>query len=206
MAKYLRLTLVALPFACGALLATWHSVGQTMSNAALVTHVPRPSSIVICGIRDRPCITYTVSYHQSTQAFGDRPGSGFTDYEAKTIAIASSNDPVTNVQALTHEVYHAALWERGFMGTRLQGRGQVAPAFLDIFVRRSVLHGTSRQSRIHALHSTRLLARRELARGFNIGNGLALTSSRFRKPRVKSNTSAQTVENDRCHGMAFMAS
>jgi len=89
-------------------------MGQTMRQAALVTHVPHPRSIVICGIRDHPCVSYTVSYHEPTQMFGDGPGEGFTDYDAKTITIASSNDPVKNVQALAHEVYHAALWERGF--------------------------------------------------------------------------------------------
>lgn len=114
MTQYLRLTLVALSFACGVLFAAWNSIGQTMRHAALVTHVPPPRSIVICGIRDHPCITYLVSYHEPTKTFGDGPGEGFTDYEAKTIAIASSNDPVKNVQALAHEVYHAALWERGF--------------------------------------------------------------------------------------------
>lgn len=114
MAKYLRLALVALSFACGALVATWNSVGQTVRKAALVRHVTRPSSILICGIRDHPCVSYAVSYHLPTQRFGDGPGEGFTDYEAKTIAIASSKDPVKDVQALAHEVYHAALWERGF--------------------------------------------------------------------------------------------
>ena len=37
-----------------------------------------------------------------------------TDYEQKTISIARSKDRFRNIQALQHEVFHAALWERDF--------------------------------------------------------------------------------------------
>jgi|SRR5215813_9821303 len=113
LAKYLSLVLAAFSFACGALVATWNTKGQTAHKTPLATHDLHPRSIVICGIRDHPCVSYTVSYHEPTRVFGDGPGEAFTDYEAKTIVIAWSKDPVQNVQALAHEVYHAALWERG---------------------------------------------------------------------------------------------
>ena len=97
----------------GALFSTW----RTKPKPALAAQQPYaepPSSIVICGIKDRPCVTYSVSYHPPTHKFGDGPGEGITDYQAKTITIALGKDRVENVQALVHEVYHAALWERGF--------------------------------------------------------------------------------------------
>jgi hypothetical protein len=71
---------------------------------------------VICGIEDHPCVTYVVTYHPPTHEYGDSKGEGVTDYERKTISIASSNDRFKNVEALEHEVFHAALWERGFRG------------------------------------------------------------------------------------------
>jgi hypothetical protein len=37
-----------------------------------------------------------------------------TDCDQKTISIARSHDRFRNVIALQHEVFHAALWERGF--------------------------------------------------------------------------------------------
>ena len=77
-------------------------------------YAPPPKSIMICGIRDYPCVTYAVSLHPPTETYGDGPGEGVTEYAAKTIAIASSSDHFKNVQALEHEVYHAALWERDF--------------------------------------------------------------------------------------------
>jgi hypothetical protein len=60
---------------------------------------------------------YAVSYHPSTHAYGDFEGEGVTDYERKTISLAWSSDRFKNVQALEHEVFHAALWERGFRDT-----------------------------------------------------------------------------------------
>jgi hypothetical protein len=107
--------LLAISFTTGALVATWKPIQQAASRAAAYTLPPK--SILVCGIRDHPCVTYAVRYHQGTAKYGDGPGEGFTDYQAKTIDIASSNDPVNNVQALEHEVYHAALWERGFQDT-----------------------------------------------------------------------------------------
>lgn len=76
-----------------------------------------PSSIVICGIQDRPCATYAVSFHDASQNFGDLEGEGVTDYERKTISIARGKDRFNNVKALQHEVFHAVLWERGFRDT-----------------------------------------------------------------------------------------
>jgi hypothetical protein len=73
-----------------------------------------PQSILICGLRDHPCVTYTISYHEPTTAYGDSQGEGVTNYEQKTISIARSHDRFTNIQALQYEVSHAALWERGF--------------------------------------------------------------------------------------------
>jgi len=111
MTKYFIFVLLVLSLASGALVAS------RRLKAKPVAYAQPPKSIVICGIKDHPCVTYKVSFHPPTEKFGDGPGEGFTDYEAKTIAIASSNDAFKNVQALEHEVYHAALWERGFKDT-----------------------------------------------------------------------------------------
>ena len=111
MTKYFIFVLLVLSLASGALVASRRLKPKPVSYAQ------PPKSIVICGIKDHPCVTYQVSFHPPTEKFGDGPGEGFTDYEAKTIAIASSNDAFKNVQALEHEVYHAALWERGFKDT-----------------------------------------------------------------------------------------
>lgn len=81
------------------------------------TYAPPPHSIVICGIKDRPCVTYSVLYHEATKAFGDSQGEGVTDYQKKTISLAWSSDRFENVRALEHEVFHAVLWERGFRDT-----------------------------------------------------------------------------------------
>lgn len=81
------------------------------------SYAPPPRSIVICGIQDHPCVTYAVSYHSATNTYGDSEGEGVTDYERKTISIARSSDRFKNVEALEHEVFHAALWERGFRDT-----------------------------------------------------------------------------------------
>jgi hypothetical protein len=111
MGRYFIFALLVLSVASGAVLASRRLKPKP------VPYAQPPKSIVICGIKDHPCVTYTVSFHQPTLQYGDRPGEGFTDYEAKTIAIASSKDRFRNVQALEHEVYHAALWERGFQDT-----------------------------------------------------------------------------------------
>ena len=115
MPRHLTFGLLALSFTTGVLFATWKPTQPSEPRAAVFTQPP--TSILVCGIRDHPCVTYTVFYHQGTDKYGDGPGDGFTDYQAKTIDIASSKDPVNNVQALEHEVYHAALWERGFQDT-----------------------------------------------------------------------------------------
>lgn len=99
----------AVAFLAAPLLQTRQSVSRS--------YAPPPRSISICGIKDRPCATYVVSYHEATQAYGDSPGEGMTDYERKTISIARSEDRFKNVEALEHEVFHAALWERGFQDT-----------------------------------------------------------------------------------------
>lgn len=78
------------------------------------TFVPPPTSVLICGLKDRPCVTYIISYHEPTTAYGDSLGEGLTDYEHKTISIARSRDRFTNTRALQHEIFHAVLWERGF--------------------------------------------------------------------------------------------
>lgn len=111
MGRYFIFALLVLSLASGALVA------RRRVKPKPVSYAQPPKSIVICGIKDHPCVTYTVSFHQPTQKYGDGPGEGFTDYEAKTIAIASSKDSFQNVQALAHEAYHAALWERGFKDT-----------------------------------------------------------------------------------------
>ena len=112
MKKYLSFALVVLSFTSGAVFAIWITRGA-MAHAEALAHAQPPKSIVICGITDHPCVTYAVSYHEPTHEYGDGPAEGFTDYRAKTISIASSSDAVKNVQALVHEAYHAALWERG---------------------------------------------------------------------------------------------
>lgn len=106
MSKPLIFVLSAISFVSGALTTT---VGLHTTHE--MASAP-PSSILICGITDHPCVTYTVSYHKATGAHGDRGGEGVTDYEKKTISIASSHDPFENVEALEHEVYHAVLHER----------------------------------------------------------------------------------------------
>ena len=112
MPRFFIFALLALSFTTGALVMAWKPKERPATAAVL--HTKPPNSIIICGIEDHPCVTYTVSYHQPTEEMGNHPGDGFTDYQAKTISIASSKDPVKNVQVLVHEVYHAALWERGF--------------------------------------------------------------------------------------------
>ncbi len=87
---------------------------SSRSTPSLKSYAPPPSSVVICGIQDHPCATYTVSFHEPAIGYGDSQGEGVTDYTAKTISVARSNDRFTNVRALQHEVYHAVLWERGF--------------------------------------------------------------------------------------------
>jgi hypothetical protein len=82
-------------------------------NSARANYASPPSSILICGIADHPCVTYTVSYHEPTETYGNLSGEGVTDYEKKSISIASSKDRFENVRALEHEVYHAVLHERG---------------------------------------------------------------------------------------------
>lgn len=103
MARYFTFTLLALSLLSGALLASWRP------KRLPVPYSPPPKSIVICGIKDHPCLTYAVSYHEPTNKYGDGSGEGFIDYQTKTIAIASSKNRFKNVQALEHEVYHAAL-------------------------------------------------------------------------------------------------
>ena len=107
-ARYFTFALLVFSLLSGAIVATWKP------RPSPVSYSPPPKSIVICGIKDHPCVTYAVSYHEPIGEYGDGSGEGFTDYEAKTIAIASSKDRFKNVRALEHEVYHAALWERGF--------------------------------------------------------------------------------------------
>jgi hypothetical protein len=92
----------------GVLLGPWRSAVSSK------TYAPPPPSIIICGLADRPCVTYLIVFHEPTAAYGDSEGEGVTDYERKTISIALSRNRFRNVQALQHEVLHAALWERGF--------------------------------------------------------------------------------------------
>jgi hypothetical protein len=112
MAKYLLLLLLTLSFISVAFVSKLKNPEDPAPKAILITQPP--TSIVVCGIADHPCVRYAVSYHQPTGKFGDRAGDGVTDYEAKTISIASSRDSFVNVSTLVHEVYHATLWERGF--------------------------------------------------------------------------------------------
>jgi hypothetical protein len=116
MPKYLILALLAFSFAAGAVVTNWKYRAETVPVPPAPYARP-PRSIVICGIKDHPCVSYAVSYHPPSEKYGDGPGEGFTDYQAKTISIASSKDRFKDVQALEHEVYHAALSERGFEDT-----------------------------------------------------------------------------------------
>ena len=99
---------IAVALLGGILLGSWRPTSSAKTQA------PPPASIRICGLKDRPCVTYTVSFHEPTATYGDSQGEGVTDYEQKTISIARSRDRFRNVQALQHEVFHAALWERDF--------------------------------------------------------------------------------------------
>ena len=89
-------------------------LGSSRPVSLAKTYAPPPTSILICGLADRPCVTYLISFHQPTTAYGDSEGEGVTDYGRKTISIAQSHDRFRNVQALQHEVLHAVLWERNF--------------------------------------------------------------------------------------------
>jgi hypothetical protein len=100
---------------CGVVLSLALFLRPAQTTSPPSVSVPR--SIVICGIQDHPCVIYTASFHQATGGFGDSQGEGVTDYERKTISIALSSDRFKNVKALEHEVFHAALWERGFRDT-----------------------------------------------------------------------------------------
>ena len=111
MAKYLLLVLLTLSFMSGTFLS---KLKRSDATPKAVSIAQPPKSIVVCGLADHPCIRYAVSYHEPTGKLGDRPGDGVTDYDAKTISVASSKDSFVNVSTLVHEVYHATLWERGF--------------------------------------------------------------------------------------------
>jgi hypothetical protein len=99
---------IAIALLGGVLLGSWRlpSLAKTYPAA--------PTSILICGLTDRPCVRYAISFHEPTPAYGDSQGEGVTDYERKTISLARSHDRFRNIQALQHEVFHAVLWERGF--------------------------------------------------------------------------------------------
>lgn len=112
MTHIFRLALVLLSFGIGVLVTHWKLKPEQVPQAS--PYAFPPTSILICGIKDHPCVSYSVSSHAATEKYGDGPAEGFTDYEAKTITVAAGKDRVANVQALEHEVYHAALWERGY--------------------------------------------------------------------------------------------
>ncbi len=99
---------VAIALLGGVVLGSWRLASPTK------TQPPPPTSIRICGLKDRPCVKYAISFHEPTTAYGDSEGEGVTDYIQKTISIARSKDRFRNIQALQHEVLHAALWERDF--------------------------------------------------------------------------------------------
>lgn len=81
------------------------------------SYAPPPRSVVICGAHDDACVTYIISYHPPTHAFRDFQGEGAIDYERKTISIVWRKDRFKNVEAVEHEVFQAALWERGIRDT-----------------------------------------------------------------------------------------
>ena len=81
------------------------------------SYAPPPRSIVICGAHDYGCVTYVISCRPATHAFRDFQGEGVIDYERKTISILWRTNRLKNVEALEHEVFQAALWERGFRDT-----------------------------------------------------------------------------------------
>ena len=112
MAKYLPLLLLTLSLMSWALFSKLKRPEDPAPKP--VSIAPPPKSILVCGIADHPCVHYVISYHEPSGKFGDQPGDGITDYDAKTISIASSKDSFVNVSTLMHEVYHATLWERGF--------------------------------------------------------------------------------------------
>ena len=106
--KRFYFTSIAVALLGGILLGSWRP-----STSAKTEALP-PGSILICGLKDRPCVRYLISFHDPTATYGDSQGEGVTDYEQKTISIARSRDRYRNIQALQHEVLHAALWERDF--------------------------------------------------------------------------------------------
>jgi len=110
--KYIICVLLVFSFAGGMLVTSLRRPKAVHAGFA-----PPPNSLLVCGISDHPCVLYAVSYHQPTNAFADGAGEGFTDYEKKTISIASSSDRFQNVKVLEHEVYHAVLFEHGIRDT-----------------------------------------------------------------------------------------
>lgn len=103
---------IAVALLGGMLLGSWRPTSSAK------TQTPPPTSIRVCGLKDHPCVTYRISFHEPSTAYGDSQGEGVTDYEKKTISIARSRDRYRNIQALQHEVFHAALWERDFRDDR----------------------------------------------------------------------------------------
>ena len=99
---------IAVALLGGMLLGSWRPTSSAK------TQTPPPTAILICGLKDRPCVRYLISFHEPSTAYGDSQAEGVTDYEQKTISIARSKDRFRNIQALQHEVFHAALWERDF--------------------------------------------------------------------------------------------
>jgi len=117
MFRSIRFSLVKMLF--GVILIGFVSLGGVLLASREPEVVPKtfaapPTSVLVCGLKDHPCVTYTISYHEPTTVYGDSQGEGFTDYERKTISIAWSHDRFKNIQALQHEIFHAVLWERGF--------------------------------------------------------------------------------------------
>src|SRR6516225_11704510 len=60
----------------GVLLCERRGVCKLDRQAGDRMYAPPPKSIMICGIRDYPCVTYAVSLHPPTETYGDGPGEG----------------------------------------------------------------------------------------------------------------------------------
>ena len=52
----------------GAILLGVVLLASRKPEGVVKTYVPPPASILICGLKDHPCVAYTISYHEPTIA------------------------------------------------------------------------------------------------------------------------------------------
>lgn len=90
------------------------------------TYAPPPSHIRFCGIEDKPCEEYTVTFrYREINGF---ELDGVTNCEDRTITVYRHVplDRFYDVSTLKHEAYHALLCEHGFTNEE-QDEADIAP-------------------------------------------------------------------------------